>query len=580
MPEPFQVTALKWRPMRFDDVAGQSHVTRTLKNAIASGRLAHAFLFTGQRGCGKTTVARILAKAINCPNAASNGYEPCNTCENCLAITAGRSMDVSEIDGASNNSVENIRELRDNVKYPPLQGAYKVIIIDEVHMLSNSAFNALLKTLEEPPKYLVFIFATTEAQKVLPTILSRTQRYDFRRIQLDEITALLRKIAEADSISIDDDALVLIAKKADGSARDAESIFDQVIAFAGSQVETARLREALNLIDLDFYFEVSDAIASRDPKRAFELSGEIITRGYDVEEFFSGLLEHFRNILTVLITNSTKLLEVSNVHRERYAAHAKQFAEGDLLRLIRLGQTAYERLKLTHNPRIVLEVALVEMMLLERALEISELLSEVRALRGTGAGIRVPGSGTATPIPEKKTERVSATNGTHETNATKGNTRTPDPGTRSPVPGTRSSDPGTRTPAPDSEAMSQRWVSFGDFVRTKSKPLFSIFPEIEFCGVRRKDDRSSTVYLGVPGKIEKDMLMNLKDEMLIALREFFGMPLEFEAGARTAMRTKAGSPVVANPEIVANAAPASRPAKADRSELEVALMERLGAQEV
>ncbi|MFI5200966.1 MAG: DNA polymerase III subunit gamma/tau [Candidatus Kapaibacterium sp.] len=566
MSETFQVTALKWRPMRFEDVAGQGHITRTLKNAIASGRLAHAFLFTGQRGCGKTTVARILAKAINCPNAAANGYEPCNHCENCLAITEGRSMDVSEIDGASNNSVDNIRELRDNVKYPPLQGAYKVIIIDEVHMLSNSAFNALLKTLEEPPRYLVFIFATTEAQKVLPTILSRTQRYDFRRIQLDEITALLRKIADADGISIDDDALVLIAKKADGSARDAESIFDQVVAFNGTQVETARLREALNLIDLDFYFEVSEAIADRDPKRAFELSGEIISRGYDVEEFFSGLLEHFRNILTVTITNSTKLLEVSKVHQERYATHAKQFSEGDLLRLVRLGQAAYERLKLTHDPRIVLEVALVEMMLLERALEISELLNEVRALRGTGSGVRVPTPALAAPTPEKKTERVriTATNGTHGTNGSKENTRTP--------------DPTSRTPAP--EEFASRWISFGDFVRTKSKPLFSIFPEIEFCGVRRKDDRFSTVYLGVPGKIEKDMLLNLKDEMQLALREFFGAPLDFEAGARAAMQTKAGSPIVVNPEIVANPATVAKPAKAERSELEMALMELLGAQEV
>ena len=575
MSESFQVTALKWRPMRFEDVAGQGHITRTLKNAIASGRLAHAFLFTGQRGCGKTTVARILAKAINCPNAAANGYEPCNTCENCLAITAGRSMDVSEIDGASNNSVDNIRELRDNVKYPPLQGAYKVIIIDEVHMLSNSAFNALLKTLEEPPRYLVFIFATTEAQKVLPTILSRTQRYDFRRIQLDEITALLRKIADADGISIDDDALVLIAKKADGSARDAESVFDQVVAFTGTKVETARLREALNLIDLDFYFEVSDAIASRDPKRAFELSGEIISRGYDVEEFFSGLLEHFRNILTVTITNSTKLLEVSKVHQERYAEHAKDFSEGDVLRLVRLGQSAYERLKLTHDPRIVLEVALVEMMLLERAMEISELLNEVRALRGTGAstGLRASASGTPTLTPEKKTERViiTAKNESREANAPKETTRIPDPVTRTP-------DTGTRNPVP--AEMASRWVSFGDFVRTKSKPLFSIFPEIEFCGVRRKDDRFSTVYLGVPGKIEKDMLMNLKDEMQLALREFFGAPLDFEAGARTAMQTKAGSPIVANPEIVTNVAPAVKPANSERSELEIALMERLGAQEV
>src|ERR1035437_6837490 len=211
MSETFQVTARKWRPMRFDDVVGQEHVTRTLKNAIASGRLAHAFLFTGQRGCGKTTVARILAKAVNCPNAAANGYEPCNKCENCVAITEGRSMDVVEIDGASNNGIDDVRTLRENVKYPPLHGKYKVVIIDEVHRLSKEAFNALLKPLEDPPKSLIFIFATTEAQKVLPTILSRTQRYDFRRIQLDEIIALLRKIADADGITIDDDALVLIA---------------------------------------------------------------------------------------------------------------------------------------------------------------------------------------------------------------------------------------------------------------------------------------------------------------------------------------------------------------------------------
>ncbi len=396
MSETFQVTALKWRPMRFDDVVGQEHVTHTLKNAIASDRLAHAFLFTGQRGCGKTTVARILAKAVNCPNAVTNGYEPCNHCDNCLAITEGRSMDVAEIDGASNTGVDDVRMLRDNVKYPPLTGKYKVVIIDEVHMLSNNAFNALLKTLEEPPRHLIFVFATTEAQKVLPTILSRTQRYDFRRIQLEEITRKLREIVDAEHVTIEDDALIIIAKKADGSMRDAQSLLDQVIAFCGMTVETSRLRESLNLIDLDFFFEVSDAIANRDPKRAFELSGEIISRGYDVEEFFSGLLEHFRNILTVLITNTTKLLEVSKAHQERYLSHAKQFAEADLLRLIRLGQTAFERLKSTHDPRIVLEIALVEMMMLERALEVSQLIEEVRALRGSGTAIP------QAAVPEKK----------------------------------------------------------------------------------------------------------------------------------------------------------------------------------
>lgn len=567
--------------MRFDDVAGQGHITRTLKNAIASGRLAHAFLFTGQRGCGKTTVARILAKAINCPNASKNGYEPDNTCEICRAITEGRSMDVSEIDGASNNSVDNIRELRDNVKYPPLQGTYKVVIIDEVHMLSNAAFNALLKTLEEPPSYLIFIFATTEVQKVLPTILSRTQRYDFRRIQLDEITALLRKIADADGIAIADDALLLIAKKADGSARDAESIFDQVVAYTGTTVDTSKLREALNLIDLDFYFEVTEAIAAKDSKRAFELSGEIISRGYDVEEFFSGLLEHFRNLLTITITNSTKLLEVSKLHQERYANHAKEFSEGDLLRLIRLGQQAYERLQTTHDPRIVLEVTLVEMMLIERAIELSELLNEVRSLRG------LPRNGNHTPpphapAPEKKSDVASLNKPPVESahpssQISAPGLRTPEAELPTTASGLRPPDPGPRTPDPDNEAMSSRWRNFGDFVRTKSKPLFSIFPEIEFCGVRRKDDRVSTVYLGVPGKIERDMLLNLKDEMQIALREFFGTPLLFEAGERGSMQTKAGSPIIASPEIMPPAAQPAITKDEKRSELERTLMEQFGA---
>lgn len=254
MSEQYQVTARKWRPQRFDEVIGQDHVTRTLKNAIREGRLAHGYLFTGQRGCGKTTVARLLAKAINCPNAAENGYEPCNKCDTCIAITSGASMDVAEIDGASNNGVDDVREMRENVKYPPLQGKYRVVIIDEVHMLTSNAFNALLKTLEEPPSHLVFIFATTEVQKVLPTILSRTQRYDFRRMQIDEIVKSLRHIAESDGISADDDSLLLIAKKADGSMRDSQSIFDQAVAFSGGKLEASTLREALNFDRRRFLF--------------------------------------------------------------------------------------------------------------------------------------------------------------------------------------------------------------------------------------------------------------------------------------------------------------------------------------
>lgn len=566
MPEQFQVTALKWRPMRFDDVVGQEHATRTLKNAIASGRLAHAFLFTGQRGCGKTTVARILAKAVNCPNAEKNGWEPCNTCENCRAIIEGRSMDVAEIDGASNNGVDDVRMLRENVKYPPLTGKYKVVIIDEVHMLSGSAFNALLKTLEEPPKHLIFVFATTEVQKVLPTILSRVQRYDFRRISLEEITARLRTICDAEKVTIENDALVIIAKKADGSMRDAQSLLDQVVAFCGMTVETAKLREALNLIDLDFYFEVSDAIAAKEPKRAFELSGEIISRGYDVEEFFGGLLEHLRNILTVQITGATKLIEVSKQHQERYFDHAKEFQETDLLRLIRLGQNAFERLRVTHDPRIVLEVTLVEMMMMERAIEVSMLIEEIRSLKGVPTNGHVT-TATAKAATEKKTEVVTEAPPKPSNFVQKANSSS------NPTPA--SVPQASSVPEPDAQDIANRWPQFGEYLKTKSRPLYSILPELEFCGVRR-----STIFLGVPGSAEKGMLLNMKDEMQIALREFYGMPLQFEVGNRNDMRTKAGSPVIPNPEFVQQSAPPPVAVKEERSELERALMERLGAQPV
>lgn len=356
--------------------------------------------------------------------------------------------------------------------------------------------------------------------------------------------------------------------------RDAQSLMDQVIAFCGMNVETSRLREALNLIDLDFFFEVSEAIANRNPARAFELSGEIISRGYDVEEFFSGLLEHFRNIFTVLITNTTKLLEVSKAHQERYAAHAREFAEADLLRLVRLGQNAFERLKATHDPRIVLEVALVEMMMMERALEVSQLIEEVRALRGMPATQRTPSMAptpTSAPALEKKSSDIAAgpANGSLPPSIPKAS-----------VPTSTAKSQTLQAPVPeqketlDTQTVASRWIAFGEFLKTKSRPLHSILPELEFSGIRR-----STVYLAVPGSIEKNMLMNMKDEMQLALKEFFGIPLQFEAGPKSEMHVKAGSPVVLNPEIVAQIAPTAKQPNMERSELEIALLE-MGAQEV
>ena len=313
----YQVTARKWRPMVFEDVIGQSHVTNTLKNALATNRLAHAFIFCGGRGCGKTTTARILAKAINCLHPKDSN--PCNECEVCVEITNGRSMDVVEIDGASNRGVDEIRNLRESVRYAPARGKYKVYIIDEVHMLTKEAFNALLKTLEEPPPHVLFIFATTEVHKVPSTILSRCQRYDFRRIAIEDIMSRLRFIAGEEKIAIDDDSLMIVAKKGDGSMRDAQSIFDQVVSYCGTTITAPQIISLLNVVDQEFFFRVSDCIKAHDAQTGLSLVEEIVRNGFDIKEFLAGLAEHFRNLLIARTTQATRLIEAPEVYRARYA---------------------------------------------------------------------------------------------------------------------------------------------------------------------------------------------------------------------------------------------------------------------
>lgn len=569
--------------MRFADVVGQDHVTRTLKNAIREGRLAHAYLFTGQRGCGKTTVARVLAKAINCPNAKANDYEPCNNCDVCKEITDGRSMDVSEIDGASNNGVDDVRSLRDNVKYPPLHGEYKVIIIDEVHMLSTSAFNALLKTLEEPPRHLVFIFATTEVQKVLPTILSRTQRYDFRRMQLDEIIARLRLIADTDTIEIDDEALLVIAKKADGSMRDAQSIFDQVVAFCGKRVETQRVREALNLIDTDFFFEVSDAILARNPAKAFELSQSISSRGYDIEEFFIGLLEHFRNLLTARLTGNSTLIEVSKVHQERYLNVSAELSEGDLLRLVRLGQNALEALKTSQQPRIILEVALVEMMMMERALELSQLMAAISSnkngLGAAGSMAEAPKPRASSPVsnrvaeaPKERLAREVIEQPVKEAAVAKYESKRVD------VPSEIANDQSI-----DGQDLVARWPEFAQFVKGKSRIIGVAMEDVQPCGIRR-----NTIFLAAETRETLEVLKQYQAQFNGFLREFFGKSqLMFEAGPQDTMAAKAEVPLVnvslsttdrtvdGSPD-----APRQMRSSADLSDLEKAIVEKFRAHPV
>jgi DNA polymerase III subunit gamma/tau len=375
----YQVTARKWRPMVFEDVIGQSHVTNTLKNALTTNRLAHAFIFCGGRGCGKTTTARILAKAINCLHPKDSN--PCNECEVCGEITSGRSMDVVEIDGASNRGVDEIRNLRESVRYAPARGKYKVYIIDEVHMLTKEAFNALLKTLEEPPPHVLFIFATTEVHKVPSTILSRCQRYDFRRITIEDIMSRLRYIAGEEKITIDDDSLMIVAKKGDGSMRDAQSIFDQVVSYCGTTITAPPIISLLNVVDQEFYFRVSDCIKAHDAQAGIALVEEIVRNGFDIKEFLSGLAEHFRNFLIARTTQSTRLIEVPEVYRVRYADAASLFDEQDILRLIKLTSDLESSIRYSAQPRFKLEVGIIQMTKMEQSVKIDALLQQLEEMK-------------------------------------------------------------------------------------------------------------------------------------------------------------------------------------------------------
>jgi DNA polymerase-3 subunit gamma/tau len=371
----YQVTARRWRPMVFDDVIGQSHVTNTLKNAIASDRVAHAYVFSGTRGCGKTTTARILARALNCQSPVNRN--PDNTCEVCKEIIEGRGMDVIEIDGASNRGVEEIRNLRDSVRYAPTRGKYKVYIIDEVHMLTKEAFNALLKTLEEPPANVVFIFATTEVHKMPTTILSRCQRFDFRRIAVDEIVKSLETIASAEHVTVEQDALLVIAKRAEGSLRDAQSIFDQVRSFCGNDIKTAELLRAFNVVDRELYFELTAMLRAHDSRATIGLVDKVFHSAYDMREFISGLAEHFRNLLIIRSTSSTELIEVSEGEKKRYETEAAQFSERDLLRYIKQTNELDQALRWAAQPRYILEAGLLQMALMEGSVQIGDLLQQL-----------------------------------------------------------------------------------------------------------------------------------------------------------------------------------------------------------
>jgi DNA polymerase III subunit gamma/tau len=367
----FVVSARKYRPQRFEDVVGQQHIAQTLKNALATDHVAHAFLFCGPRGVGKTTCARILAKILNCQQRTPD-FEACNQCPSCTGFNENASFNIIELDAASNNSVEHIRVLVEQVRFRPQEGQYKVFIIDEVHMLSNAAFNAFLKTLEEPPPYAIFILATTEKHKIIPTILSRCQIFDFRRITTGDMVGHLQYICRQEGITAEDDALHIIGQKADGALRDALSIFDRITSFSGKNVRYADVIENLNVLDYDYYFQITDALLAEDMASLLNLFDQILRKGFEADTFVSGLAEHLRNILVCKDPATLALLDTGDSLRERYRRQAALAPASFLLTALSLCNDCDINFKMARHKRLHVEMALIKMCHIGRAVAASQ----------------------------------------------------------------------------------------------------------------------------------------------------------------------------------------------------------------
>ncbi len=394
----YLVLARKWRPQRFEEVVGQQHITKTLQNAISQKRVAHAFLFTGARGVGKTSTARILAKALNCEKGPQ--ITPCDRCANCQEITHGTSMDVIEIDGASNRGIDEIRELRENVRYTPAKSRYKIYIIDEVHMLTKEAFNALLKTLEEPPPHIIFVFATTEPHKVPATILSRCQRYDFKRIPFREVAGSLKRIVEEEKIQISPRGLLSIARESEGSLRDAQSLLDQVIAYAGKTIRDEDIAEVLGLIDQKILSDTIEALARRDVERCLEVVEHVYHFGYDLQHFCRELLQYLRNLILIKVSQHPEgLMELPKEELELFREQAGKFEFDQLNYLFSLLLKGEQEIAQSIFPRTMLEITFIRMATLRPVLPIDEMLKKLEALENKE------------PVRERREEKPSSASG-------------------------------------------------------------------------------------------------------------------------------------------------------------------------
>ncbi|CAN5267938.1 DNA polymerase III subunit gamma/tau [soil metagenome] len=528
-----QPLALKYRPTTFADVISQEHVTRTLQNALNGGRIAHAYLFAGPRGSGKTTTARLLAKALNCDHGVSG--EPCGECPNCIGVAGGRSLDVIEIDAASNRGIDDIKELREAVKYAAAQGRYKVYIIDEVHQLSKDAFNALLKTLEEPPRNVAFVLATTESHRIPATILSRCQRFDFRPIPLAAIRDRLSRVAEREGIRLDEAAGFAIAKKADGSLRDALSLLDQVVAFGGESIDLDQLRRLIGMPDEERYLELTRLVAEGDAGRALAFVRELRSAGYDLEEFYTGFLEHLRNCMLFALADGAALAEVPERYHAAYESTAAVLGTEHLLRMLTLATDEEQVFRRSSQQALVLEVLLVRLALLDRTIDIEPLLAALQG-GGGGAGAVRPGAASrTTPLREPRS-----------TGGAKG--AEPAGGAEKATAVSRDSDPGE---ALSLDLLLGAWDEVLDAVHAARPTLAALLR-----GVRPSRCTAEEVVLAVPADAE------FRREQL-AIRGALG-PL---VGVLQGRWNFEGQVLVAGPEAAATASGPARPVRPEHRDV-------------
>jgi len=487
----YVVLARRWRPQTFQEVVGQSHVTRTLQNAIRQERIAHAYLFSGPRGVGKTTVARILAKALNCESGPTP--EPCGSCASCKEVTQGISMDVQEIDGASHTSVENIRDIREGLRYKPSRGRFRVYIIDEVHMLSTQAFNALLKTLEEPPAHVVFMFATTEVHKIPATILSRCQRFDFRRIPLGEMVDHLQHICKAEGIQARAEVLTTVAREAQGSLRDAQSLLDQLVAYAGEKIEPAAVMEVLGVLDRRWLYRTSEALIRKDPRECIQLVEELFNLGHSLQHFYYELVEHVRNLLVAKVTPQVSgILPLADYEAAQLKEQAARLSAEDLQAWFDILCRAEEEMRRSAFPRYVLEMLLVRMATLEHLADLEQVLESLARLGDEAAR----GHREVPPCPE-------------------------------PVEQTCGQEASQEPQAASKQITGETWAAFLEHVRAQRPALASVLEQARFMGCSEAD----LVRLGFPSRFHVDTVSQGEQSRSLEAfcKEFFGRKVRVAA---------------------------------------------------